>query len=399
MSVAQEGNAQENAAGPDDGRLLGAEQAIRMRGELTHCRQRWTETGRGTVAFLGGSITEMQGYRPLVMASLRQRFPEVEFQFVNAGIASTCSHTGAFRLHHDVLSAKPDLLFVEFAVNDDQDAGHSYQDAVRGMEGIVRAAKSVEPTMDLVMIHFVNESMLETVQAGGVPISIRAHESVAKHYGISTCNVAEALASRIQAGTMTWKDYGGVHPGAAGNRLAADLVDQLLDRAWSKDIATPTDTADPSNAADPLPEPLDVANFDHGRFLSPDQIDLGPGWQHEVPAWKSVAGSLRSRFENQPLTYSDQPGAELRIDFSGSAVGLYVLAGPDAGQVQYSIDDGPWQTLDLYHRFSLGLHYPRTVVLGAGLERGEHQVRVRVGSQHDPRSRGTAVRVVQFVAS
>ena len=50
------------------------------------------------MAFIGGSITEMNGYRPMVCDILEQRFPMTAFTFTDAGIASTCSTTGAFRL-------------------------------------------------------------------------------------------------------------------------------------------------------------------------------------------------------------------------------------------------------------------------------------------------------------
>ena len=74
----------------------------------------------GTVAFMGGSITEMEGYRPLVCEQLQKRFPKTRFTFINAGISPTTSTTGAFRFEHDVLSKGPiDLLFLEFAVNDE----------------------------------------------------------------------------------------------------------------------------------------------------------------------------------------------------------------------------------------------------------------------------------------
>ena len=65
----------------------------------------------------------MNGYRPMVSEWLQQRFPDTKFEFINAGIASTCSHTGAFRLDEHVLSkGRIDLLFAEFAVNDDRDS-------------------------------------------------------------------------------------------------------------------------------------------------------------------------------------------------------------------------------------------------------------------------------------
>src|SRR6056297_2201493 len=178
-----------------------------LRGDLQNARLRFETTKQGSVAFLGGSITEMKGYRPLIMDYLQKRFPETAFTFTNAGISSTCSTTGAFRLARDVLSTQPDLLFVEFAVNDDQDAGHGPRECVRGMEGIVRHALHQRPEMDLVIMHFLNPRMLAQLQAGKEPRSSRQHEQVAAHYGILSAYVAREVADRIAAGKLTWETY------------------------------------------------------------------------------------------------------------------------------------------------------------------------------------------------
>ncbi|MCA9139988.1 MAG: SGNH/GDSL hydrolase family protein [Planctomycetales bacterium] len=372
--------------------------SVHVRGNLDHSRQVFLSTGKGRVAFIGGSITEMNGYRPMVMESLQKRFPKTEFEFINAGISSTCSHTGAFRLVNDVLNAKPDLLFIEFAVNDDQDAAHSYEDALRGMEGVIRSARTTLPDMDLVVTHFVNLSMLETVQSGGKPTSIRAHETVAEHYGVSTCNVAVELADQIATGKMTWQIYGGVHPKPAGNRIAADLIDQVFEQTGFSSDGRTSGTSSEAGLKK-LPDPIDHASFFQGRFLSRAAVTMGPGWSFEEPDWKQIPGAFRSRFAGRPLTVADRPGSELEIAFSGTAIGLFVLAGPDAGTVEFSIDGGPWQQADLYHHHSKGLHYPRTVVLKSGLENAQHKVKLRVATAKNDDSNGTAVRVLEFVAS
>ena len=49
-------------------------------------------------------------------------FPEAEFTCVNAGIGGTTSHFGAARAEEDLLYARPDVVFVEFSVNDDDEA-------------------------------------------------------------------------------------------------------------------------------------------------------------------------------------------------------------------------------------------------------------------------------------
>jgi lysophospholipase L1-like esterase len=359
---------------------------------------------------MGGSITEMQGYRPMVVQTLRTRFPATKFEFVNAGISSTCSHTGAFRVRRDVLAHQPDLLLVEFAVNDNQDAAHSYNQAVRGMEGIVRTVRRESPQTDIVMLHFVNPEILQAVQRGETPASIAAHEAVAAHYGVPSCNVALELAERIAAGTISWEQYGGVHPGRPGNRLAADLVEQVFDaNGFSmgaerpdgvKDKAgTATSEPPPTSSRQDLPPALDPASYVRGRFLDPETVDFGPGWQLRQPDWSKLPGRSRERFAERQLAVSRQPGAELSVRFQGTALGLYVLAGPDAGAVEVSVNDGPWRRWELYHRFSRGLHYPRTVVVASGLKPGQHHVRVRHSRSKHPDSQGSAVRVLEFAVS
>ncbi|MCC9602552.1 SGNH/GDSL hydrolase family protein [Stieleria sp. JC731] len=372
--------------------------SIQVRGGLASSLAAF-QSGEGTVAFMGGSITEMEGYRPMVIESIKERFPSTEFDFINAGISSTCSHTGAFRFKQDVLAKEPDLLLVEFAVNDDQDASHSYQDAVRGMEGIVRAARQSRPQMDIVMVFFVNESMLKTVQSGKVPVSIAAHLSVAERYGVSTCNVAVELARLIEQGKMTWLEYGGVHPKRPGNRVAADLVDQVFERCEFREGSKPK-SADqgPSESAN-LPSALDPFSFAKGDFLPRENVNVSDDWQWKQPDWDSIGGGFRSRFAGRELCVAESPSSECEIAFHGNAFGLYVLAGPDAGVVEYSVDGGVWEKQDLYHRFSRGLHYPRTVVLKSELSDGDHKVRLRVSREKNPESNGHAVRVLEFVAS
>ena len=143
----------------------------------------------------------MMGYRVMVEEDLRRRFPETEFTFVNAGISSTCSTTGAHRLTRDVLSTRPDLLFVEFAVNDDQDASHPERECRRGMEGILRQARVANSALDIVVTHFVNPPMLELLKQKKIPVSSGAHEAVAAHYGVSTIDLAREVVNRLKAYT------------------------------------------------------------------------------------------------------------------------------------------------------------------------------------------------------
>ena len=366
---------------------------ICLRGSLANARLRFERAKKGHVAFIGGSITEMEGYRPMVCEILKRRFPNTEFVFTAAGISSTCSTTGAFRLQHDVLSKGPvDLLFIEFAVNDDQDAHHTRRECIRGMEGILRQARRHNAKMDIVMTYFVNPDMMDAYRAGQVPLSIASHEEVARHYGISTIHLAKEVTERIAAGELTWEKFGGVHPAPLGNAICAGMIDELMSREWSVSPEASVAMVDY-----PMPQPLDPLCYANGRFVDPKAAVVKHGWRLEVPAWKDLKGSKRSRFMQIPMLCADQPGAELILTFTGTAVGVYIVAGPDAGVAEARVDDGDPTEVNLLHAFSKGLHYPRTVMLGTDLPPGAHTLLLRMSPK--TQGAGHAMRIMQFVAN
>jgi hypothetical protein len=92
-----------------------------------------------------------------------------------------------------------------------------------------------------------------------------------------------------------------------------------------------------------------------------------------------------------------EAGAEATLAFEGTAVGAFIVAGPDAGIAEASVDGGAFQPVDLFHGYSRGLHYPRTVMLGTDLKPGPHTLTLRIAA--DTKSTGHAMRIMQFVAN
>lgn len=156
---------------------------IQCRRGLYRAISKFRTEEKGCIAFIGGSITEMNGYTALAEKMIRARFPRCKFNFINAGISSTCSNTGAFRIGRDVFAKDtPDLLFIEFAVNDNQDGHLKPAETIRAMEGMVRQALARNPQMDIVFLYSANESHNESYRNGKTPAEIRAMEKVAKYY-------------------------------------------------------------------------------------------------------------------------------------------------------------------------------------------------------------------------
>ena len=363
-----------------------------LRGGLRHARQVFEETGRGRVAFLGGSITAGPGWRDQVCAYLTERFPETELEFVGAGIPSTGSTPGAFRVARDVFADGPvDLLFEEAAVNDSTN-GRTDAEQLRGMEGIVRRARGLNPRVDVVLLHFVDPAKMKAYRAGEVPAVVRNHERVAAHYALPSLNLALEVTERIDRGEFTWvDDFKDLHPSPFGQDLYARSIERLLEAAWA-------DERPPATRE--LPPPLDRFSYARGRLLPPTVATPGEGFAL-VERWtNTVGGGTRPGFVGVPMLVGETPGASFQLRFTGSAVGLFVAAGPDAGTIEHRVDGGPWRTRDLFTRWSAGLHLPWLYVLEAELDPdADHLLEVRVSSERHPRSKGHACRVVHVAVN
>ena len=366
---------------------------LRLRGDFSRFHQAAREADQAHVAFLGGSITQnAKGHTAMIPQWLQEQYPDTEFTFTNAGLSSTCSVSGAFRVADDILAKGPvDLLVVEFAVNDDQDAAHDRASAIRGMEGIIRQVRAQSPGADILMVHFVNPALLEKAQAGERSISIAAHEAVAAHWDLTTVNLAEALASSTASGEMDWKQYGGVHPNQDGYRFASDLMIEALrhgqssaDGATGAPSVNPEAPLDAGSFGDPLSIPLEQVAWLGGWELAPVSRDLLP------------VGGIRGDYEGRPALRAEDAGSMLYLEFDGQSLTAFVLAGPDAGDLEVSIDGGDWTPVPLYHRYSKGLNYPRSVILVDGLPTGFHQAAIRIRDDKQPESQGHTATFLKF---
>lgn len=105
---------------------------------------------RVNIAYLGGSITAANGWRVKTREWFQEEFPEADIHEIHAAIGGTGSDLGVFRVQRDALRHEPDLLFVEFAVND---GGASPERIWKAMEGIVRQTWAADPTTDICFVY------------------------------------------------------------------------------------------------------------------------------------------------------------------------------------------------------------------------------------------------------
>ncbi len=375
-----------------------AEDYFVLRGSLDNCRLKFETTKKGRVVFMGGSITTMKGWRDLVTAYLQTKFPKTEFEFVDAGISSTGSTPGAFRLIRDVFSkGNVDLLFEEAAVNDLHNR-RSPTEMVRGMEGILRHARTIDPSLDIVVMHFVDPAHMADYRAGRTPEVIENHERVANQYGVSTIHLAREVTERIDAGQFDWQhDFKDCHPSPFGHQVYASTIRRLLNTAWSQPLKTESSITYHS-----LPERLDDYCYDRAKMVPLNSAQILAGFERLPncdPRANNVGGSVRPGFHDVPMLVGSNPGDSFSLKFSGRAVGILVAAGPDAGMIEYSVDGGDFKSVDLFTKWSKGLHIPWVYVLEDELRPEVHEIKIRVASTKNSNSKGHVCRVVNLLVN
>jgi sialidase-1 len=348
---------------------------------------------KATVAFLGGSITNMKGWREMVEQYLRGTYKDVQFTFINAGIPSLGSVPHAFRLQNDVLNkGKIDLLFIESAVNDHVNGTPATQQQ-RALEGIVRHVRRSDPKTDMVLMAFVDEDKIADYAAGKIPGEVKLHETIAKHYQFPFINLAREVNDRIANKEFTWADdFKNLHPSPFGQQVYFNTIRQMFQDLLNIEKGNRSVTYS-------LPASLYEANYSNGEY-APVENAVVKNHSAVAPDWKPADNiKTRAGFADMPVLEAVGAGASFGFSFTGTAVGIAIISGPDAGKISYSVDGAAPQHIDLFTQWSKSLHLPYFIILADDLKNAKHTLTITLDAEHNEQSKGNVCRVVHFLVN
>ncbi len=190
-----------------------------------------------TVGYIGGSVTGGTGgsggycWRTATTEWFKNNFSSAQITEVNLGWGGTDSYWGYFRMSEDnireypnLVASKPDLVFVEFSINDAY-AGFTQMQSSIYMEGIVSKLRKANPKVDIVIVFVTDKSCQGTEHK-----NILGHKDVAAYYGIPTVNVGDALVAELKKTGNSWEHYmtDVVHPNNTGYKIYADCIAEYL---------------------------------------------------------------------------------------------------------------------------------------------------------------------------
>lgn len=335
------------------------------------------------IAYLGGSITAQPGWRPKTLAHFQQTYPQAKFAEINAAIGGTGSDLGVFRLKQDVLDHRPDLLFVEFAVND---GGADPEQIKRCMEGIVRQTWRVLPECDVCFVYTITEALVPPLFEGKFQRSASVMELVADHYGIPSIHLAMEVASLAKEHKLVWKaplpktdkekqELGdkvvfapdGVHPHVeTGHQLYLESIVRSL---------MPIQVASKATGPHVLNTPLSASNYERAQLLPLTSNIVSSGFE----LLDSKVDSFGKRWANRMTTLhrGTQAGQTLSFRFKGTRCAIYDIIGPDCGQVTVTLDDQPPKVVPRFDAYCT-YHRLATLMVGTELSDTVHSVKIEI---------------------
>lgn len=170
-----------------------------------------------TLAYIGGSITEGGRTDTCYVSRSYKYFADTfgtgnNVFFINAGLSGTSSVVGLMRAQNDILNSNPDVIFIEFSVND-----HPEEIYKKGYESLVK--KCLSQPGDPAVILIINRAK------GGYSMQEQM-AAIGENYDLPIISMDNALTNAFNSGLLTTDDYytDEYHPHEKGNALISDSI-------------------------------------------------------------------------------------------------------------------------------------------------------------------------------
>lgn len=304
-----------------------------------------------TIAFLGGSLTwgarssdpQKTSYRALICQKLKEIYPQAHFTFIDAAIGGTGAQLGAYRLNRDVLAYKPDLVFLDFTLNDG--VYKTTPDTLAAHEAIIRRIIS-EAGCPVIQMFLAAQKMVTDGTTEKME-RYKAHKTIADAYNVPCGDAIVLMQKKFKDGKLNlaevWppETFDTCHPCDKGYALYAEAAWDAFCKAVNDKITctVPEKMVNGNtymnvlrkklSSIKPLPEgwrvtrpPTNYCAFD---FLMTRWLDDMSVASNFIP---------KSRTETTPST-SAKP---LKLKFNGSSVMLFGVSTPHSGKIKVNID-------------------------------------------------------------
>lgn len=317
-----------------------------------------------TVAYLGGSITQGSSagndlcYARLTTNWFEKTFPESKITYVNAGIGATGSYIGVYRADRDVTSKDPDIVFVDFSVNDTTE--HTERNKA-SYDGVIRKLWFSESAPAIVTIAMTMDNGTSFQQY---------HSEICEAYDIPMISYHDAILDVIKKGHIAWADISddNIHPNVPGHAVLTDMITSYL-----QSVLDDLDNIDTTVESD-LSAPFISDKYATAGLVLPGSAEItnSTGWDLKSDNFGNFGDDLRvlsrdGSFEGmEPLTF----------EVEAKSIGVfYGKMTKNAGVFDVEVDGNVVKTIDTDFTGGWGNYLEAEEIIDYA-ECGHHTVRI-----------------------
>ena len=323
------------------------------------------EPGELVIGFLGGSITVADGdrgtmnrYATRVTNWFQEEYPAKTVKQVNAGIGGTGSVLGKYRVMTDIGAYAPDVVFVEYAVNDSHYSA-LYSETVRSnMETIVRNLQSLPKVPVIVFLYSMHDNSYSNIKYTSIP----DHQDVADYYGIETINFYDYMSALVAKGEFIWdKTQSGsltsdnIHPNALGHEQYGNYIISQLE---SRNILHKNNEGLSRMFMFSTKDTRDI------KFANADNLEKTGTWEN------GYAGQSDNKYEAIQSTAAGDSVSFTYTSAGNDTIGVTVLAGSGT----FVVDEGTEN--EVSGTISGANNLPEPKEFASGLAAGVHTVKI-----------------------
>ena len=331
--------------------------------------------GRGSVAYLGGSVTQARGagntaetsWRALFQKYLMREYHRKYYPHIGAivsGLGGCNSPVGTFLVRRNILSSKPALTFVEYCLNDRHVPDKRL--VTKGMEGVIRQLISSDDRSDVILLGAGCNPKGTTPDGQTGPVDHSLHRKIAEHYHLPFIDLQSYIYRRLEERGQNWEEHIAPRveydPNYHLNDYGQEIYCQAIVEAFEEQAALFLKGNHPG--FEPyIPEPLVSDELQFVKLIDPSrkqkQLTLEGQWEkkpQELVPWY---------FDNVLI---GKPGARILLEFTGTAVMVWALLSFNGLNIKACIDGN--ELSGIYSRYHL--EFGRGFVLAHGMPYGRH---------------------------
>lgn len=318
-----------------------------------------------TVATIGGSITQGTAasntsncYASRFFSWWQEKFPECEVNTVNAGIGGTDSYLGVHRADEQLLSYNPDVVVIEFSVNDTDKTMNKYS-----YDSLVRKVLSAENEPAVILLF--------TTQEDGTSLQ-DVHKEIGAAYDLPMISYREAVYPEVAAGTINWKDISpdNIHPNDIGHGIIGQLLSRYLDGVYNSDTA--------SLAAEVTA--FDTEGYTNDYYRNARLVNASQT-EYTADGFEVGQNKVYSQF---PENWISEGGGTLSFDVECQNIGILYLKTTDGKSGTYEVYVDGERKGKLEGDFSGGwgnYAFPKQVLLAKDTEKHTVEIKPAEGSE------------------